>query len=554
MLVKSLRDLATILNGEWITPPVRDWTPEIIVSKTTSKIGVVPENSIVILNNVGDDQELLKNFVDGEANCCFVVDNSNSIEHPSAIVLRVDSVEDVREKIAKHTRENFLGKIVAITGSVGKTTTKNMLYDILSTKCHAYVSPKSYNTNKMLIKQLVTLSEEDYAIFELSRAASAPGSLLTKPDIAILTAVGEAHMDRVASLEEVAKLKARIFQGLSDHGTAIINRDIPYFDAVKSIAKKYTQKIITYGESDSDVTLKSYDINSKVVEVNAFGQLLSYKLGADGKYNAVNSLAVIATLHSLGLAIEDFIGFFDSINPAEGRGSHHKIVAKSGEVTLINDAFNANPLSMSSSLDMFASLNCNGRKILCLGDMLELGEGADQYHANLIDSVLAVNADKIFLVGRHMTKLWERLPDNLKGAHLMSSEQLSPTLLEALIDSDCVLFKSSNGTGLSKVCEKLISDFSQSNNRYKLIIKGRRVQGVGYRRWLKKESSDLGLSGWVRNRLDGTIECVVSGYKPYVEAILSRCIDGPDNAEVEHVVISKYVKIIRPGFKIMKTR
>lgn len=462
MLVNNIEEIATILGGEWINSPLKNWSPKIIVKRSSDKIRKVPQNSIVILDkSLGGENKLEILRPLKAKNACIIVDEDCAVNCLEGIpVFRTPlSAEEIRKEIAKHVRNKFSGKVIAITGSVGKTTTKNMLHDVLSQKYNSFVGEKSYNVVNMIVKQILSLVNEDYAIIEMDRYATLVGSKIAKPDVAIFTSLAEAHLGKHGSLEEMAKKKSRIFKGLNKGGVAVINNDIPHFDIVEKIAKKYAQKVITYGDKQGDVVLNKYDESSNSVEVNAFGEILNYSLGVDGYHNAVNSLAVIATFYALGINPGELVGYFQSVAPVEGRGSRCEIEVNNKKVALINDAYNANPLSMRASLATFSSQAHSGRKVLCLGDMLELGEESDKFHADLIDSVISTHADKVFLVGDYMTHLWEKLPEKMKGAHLMLSDELEPLLVKELSDNDLVLFKSSNATKLFDVCMSLDSKY-----------------------------------------------------------------------------------------------
>lgn len=548
----NAQDIADKLDGKWVIEP-----SEGCFSKVLSGLNTNGDPVCFVESQLRFDK-VIKDLASGSTKCSFIVVNENVLVKSFGFpVLKVKSIAVAKEQVAIQKRSSFLGSVVAITGSVGKTTTKNILNDVLKESCDVFVGARSFNTKKMIVNQVLSLKNEDVAIFEMSRTASLPGSRITRPNVAALTAITESHLGAVSSTEEIVKLKSRIFRGLGESGVAIINCQIPHFNIALRTAKKFTKNIITYGDKKGDLKLQSYSQKSGLVKADLKGTKLSFKLSLEGRHNALNSLAVLAIIHALGFKVEDFLDRFSKVSPVDGRGAKSSIYIGSRKLNLINDAFNANPLSMNASLSAFANSKVLGRKILCLGDMLELGELSSQLHAQLLNSVLSVNPDKVYLVGESMSSLWSVLPNEIKGGHFMQIEHLSSALYLDSLNGDTILFKSSNGTGLYKVFEDLRDQYGVESNSFesvKVIVKGTALGKSPFLKWMKSRCVELGLNGWIRIYDDDAVELAISGEKPNVNNILALIFCSPDGSLVSSYDVLKYNKKLKSGFRVFKKR
>lgn len=283
-------------------------------------------------------------------------------------------------------------------------------------------------------------------------------SILAKPDIAIITALAPAHLSDLVSLKGVASKKAKIFDGLPSNGWAIINKDIPYFDDVCEYAKLQTNNILTYGEDPaSDLRLTDYFPDEGRVVVSYNNQSFEYLLNARGKHFAINSLACLLVADILGYDLKSFsndlIGFF----PESRRGDFVKIKMGEKFATVIDETYNANPVSMKSALDNLGdvSLVVGASKIAVLGDMASLGEQEVVYHKELLSSVVNSGADKVFLVGDLMLHLWDVLPEYLKGGCAKDSTEVCKMLKNCISENDVIMIKGSNSMKMNKIVKFL---------------------------------------------------------------------------------------------------
>ena len=384
----------------------------------------------------------------------------------------VDDTTDALNALAKASRGRTDAKLIGVTGSVGKTGTKEALYSALnrSSMGKAHRSLKSYNNHVGVPLSLSRMpADTKFGIFEMGMNHAGELSHLTqlvRPDVAIITAIAPAHIGHFSSIEEIADAKAEIFEGLTTDGTAVIPFDSPYYERLKSAALQHTQNIVSFGFSEQ-ADVRAVD----VVPAPGGGSLVTAKLGAQslcftisepGKHWVSNALAVLAAvravdgdLASAGLALAELEGL-------DGRGKRHELsLASGGKALLIDESYNANPVSMKATLAQFASEACEGKKITVLGAMGELGEGAQTYHEALADDIAASGASIIILVGDEMAhtaaKLKGTLDQTVKISHVASSSETLTEVAKQIGDGDILLIKGSNYLGLASVVSALVS-------------------------------------------------------------------------------------------------
>ena len=353
-------------------------------------------------------------------------------------------------------------KVIAITGSAGKSTTKSMIVHMLEDeKDKVYVPGIAENITTCITSHLTKLEGFDYAVIEASGQSLKKfekARISISPDVAVVTSISEAHLDYLGSLSGVAEIKAKIFSGMPIHGSTIINSDTQFYDLLQDKALENGAKVVGYGErSSSSVRLLDYDFESGKVKAEFFGEELSYALGARGKHMANNSLAAIIAVKEAGFSDWKEKAYkLESFSPLSGRGEVFNIKKGSGEFVLIDESYNANPASMRSALQILSnsSPRARGKKVAVLGEMLELGEGAREIHEELLGSVLESGAEKVVLVGEAMEGLWLKIPGEIKGALFPSISGLYAFLKSEIGDGDIVMFKSSNSVGLNKVVER----------------------------------------------------------------------------------------------------
>lgn len=354
----------------------------------------------------------------------------------------------------------------AVTGSMGKSTTMAMLAHALrkvEKRQEVLAPPGVQNTYIFTMSHLSRVPKYRHTVIEVAAgtfAALDRRSSTVSPDVAIVTGISEAHLEDMVDLEGVAERKASIFKNPPPGGTAIINRDTAQADLLISRAIEAGCQLVTYGEStDATIRLQSYDSGSGQV-VALVGQTpVTYRVGARGKHNAINSLAVLAALRSYRHPKWlEAIRTLESFTALSGRGQRVQLqLRQGGQAQLIDDAYNANPASMRSSLIMLSETEPvgPGRRVAVLGDMLELGQSGPDFHRDLVGPVLSSQAEKIHLFGESMRFLYEQLPDHTGVQLWQSLEDLSELLIAEVSPGDVVLVKGSQGTGLHSLVDLL---------------------------------------------------------------------------------------------------
>lgn len=355
--------------------------------------------------------------------------------------------------------------IIAVTGSVGKTSTKNALYHALSLQGRTTCSQASHNNLWGVPLSLSQMARRDqFGIFEIGMnhpGEISPLSKMVSPKIAIITNVEPAHTANFDSLELVAKAKAEIFDGLEPNGVAILNADNKFFPNLKACSQAVGIKsLLTFGsakDADSRLISLSSDCQGSYVEASIIGKRISYRVSLPGKHEVMNSLATLTAIHAAGADIDAAAASFGQLVPLPGRGKSYQCRILGGSIKLIDESYNANPASMRAALDNLGNTEIDppGRRIAVLGDMLELGRNSQAYHLNLAPTILENQVEKIFAVGIQMERLFESLPPNIQCFCSTDTKGLTKEILKILQPNDIVLVKGSNAIGMASVVTEI---------------------------------------------------------------------------------------------------
>ena len=387
-----------------------------------------------------------------------------------ARLLIVPDVLEALRALARAARRRSEAAIIAVTGSVGKTGTKEALRLALGAQGETHASAASYNNHWGVPLSLARCpASARFAIFELGMNHAGeiePLSRLVRPQVAIITAVEPVHLEFFDSLEAIADAKAEIFSGLEAVGIAVINRDSGQFDRLEKNARSAgVERIVSFGEhAAADVRLVACRLYSEGSDVEAriFGHELGYRLGAPGRHVVLNSLAVLAAVASVGgdatLAARALAG----LRPAPGRGARVKLDLPGGKILLLDESYNANPASMRAALALLGQAalgemqgSSRSRRMAVLGDMLELGPSGRELHRGLADAVIANGVDLVFCCGPLMRDLWEALPASRRGRYAQSSAELQTHVLAAVRPGDIVMVKGSLGSRMGLIVKTL---------------------------------------------------------------------------------------------------
>ena len=381
-----------------------------------------------------------------------------------APLLIVDDVLQGLEALGRFARSRIDGKVIGVTGSVGKTGTKEMLRMALSGQGNVHAAEKSYNNHWGVPLTLARMPRDtDYAVIEIGM--NHPGEItplarMADLDVAIITTVAAVHLEAFSGVDEIAHAKAEIFDGLKPNGTAVLNADLDTFKILNQAAEKATSNIVTFGALvGADFRLTGAFVSDTATKVvfDLMGQKVEFALSSPGAHFAMNALAVVAACDAVVSDLRGCIRDLGEWKTPEGRGARETIRIKDGiEIELLDDSFNANPVSMGAGLDILAQLQSKGQKVAILGDMLELGETEHSLHAGLAEHAAFRSVDEVHLVGPLMKSLFDVLPEDKRGLWIhQAEEELFAPIIECLGAGDTVMVKGSKGSKVSKIVDAL---------------------------------------------------------------------------------------------------
>ena len=386
---------------------------------------------------------------------------SRPIDRPHVLV---DDVVAALEALGRAARERTSARIIGVTGSVGKTSTKEALFAALDRANPGAVhrSVKSYNNHTGVPLSLARMPRDSaFAVLEMGMNNAGEIAALTRmvrPHVALVTTVGPAHIENLGSVEAIADAKGEIFQGLEPEGTAIIPETTAHRDRLLKAARRHAEHIIGFGCEDSDIRAihaVASDDGGSLVTAALLERELTFTISQRGDHWVSNALAVLAAVEAVGadvalagLALADMGGL-------KGRGARHKVAVDGGEFLLIDESYNANPASMTATLKSLGEEKGVARRIAVLGPMRELGPESEALHAGLAPAVIDAKVDRVILIGPDMAPLAGALGGRLTVECAESVEEAEQQLLKAAGPGDAVLVKASNSVGLGRLVERV---------------------------------------------------------------------------------------------------
>lgn len=386
----------------------------------------------------------------------------------------VEDPLDALRRLAVAARARTQARIVAVTGSVGKTGTKEALRLTLSESGKVHASVASFNNHWGVPLTLARMpADTDYGVFEIGMNHAGeitPLVKMVRPHVAIITTVQPVHLEFFDSVEKIAQAKAEIFAGLEPDGIAILNKDNRQFDLLKFLAVTAgVPTIQTFGEdpsADSHIERMASHPAGSSVDAVILGQEITYKVGAAGKHHVKNSLAVLTAVCDLGADLAKAGLALDTMRAPKGRGEINRLPLPGGELFLIDESYNANPASMKAALAVLGetAVKRPGRRIAVIGDMRELGTDADRLHAELCQPIAEAGIDAVYCVGPHMHALWEQLPQKLRAHYSESAKDLEEVLLNDIRPGDVVMIKGSLGTRMGPLVEALKKEYPPADD------------------------------------------------------------------------------------------
>jgi len=420
---------------------------------------------VALQGDNGNGQDYVSNALDNGAVAAVVSAPVEGVDNKYLLI--VPDTLKAMELLGISARDRTSAKVIGITGSVGKTGTKEMLATALASQGQVHASIKSYNNHWGVPLSLSSMhAGTDYGVFEMGMNHPneiSPLTKMVKPDIAIITTIAPVHIEHFEDgMDGIVNAKAEIFDGVKKEGSVILNHDSEYYLDLKNKASAKDIRSFSFGEhenADAKIIDCLEAANGSRIKAEILGEEINYSLQIAGRHIACNSLAVLLAVSLAGGDVQKAANAIAKQEPIVGRGKREflDIDNSNNPVTLIDESYNASPLAMSAAFKVLALVDPGrgGRRIAVLGDMLELGKDSGKLHAELALPLKAANIDLVYTCGKHMKKLYEQLPANQKGEHKDSSEDLAQIVPEVLIPGDVVMVKGSFGSKMGLVVEAL---------------------------------------------------------------------------------------------------
>lgn len=379
----------------------------------------------------------------------------------------VKDVEQALNLMAVAARARCNARFIGVTGSVGKTGAKEMLSAALSAVGSVYATKGNLNNHLGVPLNLANLPVDvDYAVLEMGTnhvGEIAPLSRLVRPHVSIITTVDAVHIEHFHSVEAIADEKAAIFEGMGGSGVAVLNADNAHFEQLRQHAQaKGMDRVLSFGTSPKALCRMvryAIDDTHSVVEAVIAGTSMQYTIGTLGKHWAVMSVAVLGVVDALRGDLAKAAAALANFHEPKGRGQIKKLSVKGGNLRLIDDSYNASPISVRGAVEKLADMRDAAqeklRTVVVLGDMLELGEQSEDLHVGLVPTLINNQMDLVFAAGSFMEKLFHALPEAMRGAYKPTSRELAPVVVDALRANDLVLVKGSRGARMDVVVDAI---------------------------------------------------------------------------------------------------
>ncbi len=401
------------------------------------------DRNMLVMREEGEERGAFKKNIDAilPQISAFVTSNAANYQSYGLPIIEVKDTNKFIVDAGKYIRNHFNGKIIAITGSSGKSTTTRMLYDALY-EYGVCANLTQENTVHGICWHMTNFSTDaKYWVIESSIGRGA----MTIPDIAIVTNVAPVHLAKNQTIEDIARAKAKTFDTMAEGKTAILCRETECFDIFLNAAKAKNLKIITVGLSD-DCDVKIFGNTIKIYDKE-------YSLGDDFIPNhlKIDMALALAAVNDLGENVQNAVDILTKFQSLAGRGETFTgKIQPNRTITLVDESYNANPLSMKATLEAFGEKYRDKNKVLILGDMAEGGQNTLKQHLDLIPVIRQVKPEKILLTGETMKEVWDMIKPEFKGEYFTNVADLNKSLLQWIADGDCVFVKSSHSGGLYK--------------------------------------------------------------------------------------------------------
>jgi UDP-N-acetylmuramoyl-tripeptide--D-alanyl-D-alanine ligase len=379
------------------------------------------------------------------------------VEAPS---LRVANTLRGLEDLARASRARSHAKVVAVTGSAGKTTTKEMLRLAFGALGTTHASAASYNNHWGVPLSLASMPREtEYGVFEVGMSHFGELRALVgfvRPHAALVTTIAPAHLEFFGTCEAIADAKSEIFEGILPGGAGLIPFDSPYAERLIARAKQAgVSRILTFGAKGDARLIAMHDSDDGMkVDADICGKAVSFRIGAAGAHNASNAVGALLLVAALDGDVLNAAAALHDFSALKGRGARFKIALTGGEAEIVDESYNANPASMEAAIGVLGATRA-ARRIAVLGDMLEMGAEGAAHHAALAGPIEAAKVDLVFANGPQMKALWDALPSSRRGAWAETSSGIAGDVARTLAPGDVVLVKGSNGSRMNVIVEAL---------------------------------------------------------------------------------------------------
>ena len=407
-----------------------------------------------------DGHNFLNQALQRKASFCVV----NQINKKKSKYLKVENTMKFLNEFAKKKRNLSSTRFIAITGSTGKTTVKTMLGNLLNQFSKTYFSPRSYNNRYGVPLSISNINPDDnFGVFEVGMSKFNEInklSKLIKPHLGIITNISEAHLENFKNIKEIAKAKSEIIYNIQKEGTIILNRDDKFFQFFRKVAKKNNIRVKTFGySSKSDIRFASIIKKKKFFLLTAIvnRKKFSMKLNSRNKSYIMNVLSCISILNELNLSLFKIKDFFKNKIPLKGRGDINIINKFNKKFFLIDESYNANPLSVKSAIQNFSNIKKGGkRKYFLFGDMLELGKNSNIYHKKISKFINKSDIDKTYVYGKNAFETYKFLKKQKQGEIINDLKSFKNKISNILRNGDYLMIKGSNATKLHEVSKEFI--------------------------------------------------------------------------------------------------
>jgi UDP-N-acetylmuramoyl-tripeptide--D-alanyl-D-alanine ligase len=457
----SVNAMAAAMNAERLGA-----LPELVSGLSIDSRTIAPgEAFFAIQGDARDGHDFVATALQAGGGLAVVARDRHLAVPESAPRLVVADVLAGLADLARAARARANGKIVAVTGSVGKTGTKEALRLALATSGATHASVASYNNHWGVPLSLARMpAPTRYGIFEIGMNHAGeitPLTRLVRPHVAVVTTIEPVHLEYFGSLEAIADAKAEIFLGLEPDGAAVVNRDNAQYPRLERAADGAGARVVSFGEhaqADARLIKASLQAESSTVHASILGTDVTYKIGAPGRHLVMNSLAVLAAASLVGADLALASLALAGLTAPAGRGQRIGLSLRGGGSALvIDESYNANPASMRAALALLgqAAVGRRGRRIAVLGDMLELGSTGAELHRQLGEPVLAHDIDLVFCAGPLMKALWDALPSERRGGYAENAAALEAQVVAAVGDGDAIMVKGSLGSRMGPIVKAL---------------------------------------------------------------------------------------------------